>query len=307
MHVVDAERAAQVFDYRPLIESLREQHRLPPASLDDMYLTEGSNGILIRGAWQPGAAVGVKLATIFPANSDLPSVQAVYVLFDGSDGRPTAVIDGTWLTWFKTACDSGLGADYLAPAAASRLLMVGAGAMAPHLIEAHLSVRPEIQRVEIWNRTPERAAVLADSLDLGVVDVAAVTDLETAVRSADVVSVATMSPEPLIAGEWLGPGTHVDLVGAYTPAMREADDEVMIRADIYVDSRATTVAEIGELMDPIAEGVISEADVLGDLYQLAQGTVRARESDDAITVYKNGGGGHLDLMTAQFVMSRLQP
>ena len=305
MKLVDSATAAKVFDYRPLIESLREQHRLPPASLDDMYLTEGPDGILIRGAWQAGTALGVKLATIFPGNADLPSVQGVYVLFDGTTGSPTAIIDGTWLTWFKTACDSGLGADYLAPSSAARLLMVGAGAMAPHLIKAHLTVRPSIQRVEIWNRSPERAATLADSLDLGEVDVAAITDLETGVRSADVVSVATMASQPLIMGEWLTPGTHLDLVGAYTPAMREADDEALRRSDIYVDSRDTTVAEIGELIDPIATGVITEADVLGDLYDLAGGKVAGRESDDVITVYKNGGGGHLDLMTAQYVVEQI--
>lgn len=305
MKLVDSATAAKVFDYRPLIESLREQHRLPPASLDDMYLTEGPDGILIRGAWQAGTALGVKLATIFPGNADLPSVQGVYVLFDGTTGSPTAIIDGTWLTWFKTACDSGLGADYLAPSSAARLLMVGAGAMAPHLIKAHLTVRPSIQRVEIWNRSPERAATLADSLDLGEVDVAAITDLETGVRSADVVSVATMASQPLIMGEWLTPGTHLDLVGAYTPAMREADDEALRRSDIYVDSRDTTVAEIGELIDPIATGVITEADVLGDLYDLAGGKVAGRESDGVITVYKNGGGGHLDLMTAQYVVEQI--
>ena len=305
MHIVDSERAAEIFDYRPLIESLREQHRRPPASLDDLYLTEGADGILIRGAWQAGHALGVKLATIFPGNADLPSVQGVYALFDGNDGRPTAIIDGTWLTWFKTGCDSGLGADYLAPAEPARLVMVGAGAMAPHLIKAHLTVRPSIQRVEIWNRTPERAAALADALDLGEVDVASITDLETGVRSADVVSVATMATEPLVLGEWLTPGTHLDLVGAYTPAMRETDDAAIGASRLFVDSRDTTVHEIGELIDPIAAGVITETDVLGDLYQLSHGSVGGRGSDEEVTIFKNGGGGHLDLMTAQFVVGRL--
>ncbi len=305
MQVVDAAAAAEIFEYGPLIESLREQHRLPPAALDDLYLAEGGEGFLVRAAWQPGHALGVKMATIFPDNTELPSVHGIYALFDGTDGSPRAVIDGTWLTWFKTACDSGLGADHLAPGRPARLLMVGAGAMAPHLIAAHLTVRPSIQRVEIWNRTPERAAALADRLDLGRVEVQAINDLETGVRSADVISCATMALDPILQGAWLEPGTHVDLVGAYTPAMREADDEAMRKARIYVDSRDTTITEIGELIDPIAGGVITEADVIGDLYQLCQGTAAGRGSDDEVTLFKNGGGGHLDLMTAQFVMSRL--
>lgn len=305
--VIDADQAARIFEYRPLIESLRAQHQLPPASLDDLYLTDETEGILIRAAWQSGQALGVKLATIFPANTDLPSVHGVYVLFDGSNGKPIAVIDGTWLTWFKTSCDSALGADYLARSDIGRMLMVGAGAMAPHLIKAHLAVRPSITEVEIWNRSPGRANELAGALSsaLDGVSVTAVPDLEAAVGRADLISSATMTVDPLLKGDWLQPGTHVDLVGAYTPGMREADDVAMARTRVFVDSRDTTIGEIGELIDPIANGTITAADVLGDLYQLCQGSVAGRTSEDEVTLFKNGGGGHLDLMTAQFVMSRL--
>ncbi|MBT8249962.1 MAG: hypothetical protein KJN81_06835 [Acidimicrobiia bacterium] len=270
-------------------------------------MSDGGEGILIRAAWQSGQALGVKLATIFPGNTELPSVHGVYVLFDGSNGSPVAIIDGTWLTWFKTSCDSALAADYLARSDAGHMLMVGAGAMAPHLIKAHLSVRPSIKDVVIWNRTPERASELASALaaELDGVSVSAVTDLESAVGEADVISSATMTVDPLIYGDWLQPGTHLDLVGAYTPGMREADDVAIARTRVFVDSRDTTIGEIGELIDPIANGTITEADVLADLYQLCQGSLAGRTSDDEITLFKNGGGGHLDLMTAQFVMSQL--
>ena len=305
--MIDFEQCLSVLDYTRLVEYLRARHTEPPAAMTDAYQSPGDDrGLLIRPAWAPGNALGAKLATIMPANVDLPAVHALYVLFNEHDGTPAAVLDGLALTWFKTACDSALGSSLLARTDARSMVMVGAGAMAPHLICAHLAVRPSIEHVSIWNRTPSRAEELARRLDyeLVAVTVAAVDDLAGAVAGADLVSAATMSPEPIISGRWLSEGTHVDLVGAYLPEMREVDDEALTRSRIFVDHRATTEGDIGELSIPLESGTIERADIIGDLYQLCTESVEGRGSSSDITLFKNGGGGHLDLMVAQYILER---
>lgn len=306
--MIDFERCLSVLDYAKLVEHLRVQHTEPPAAMTDAYLSPGDDrGLLIRPAWAPGNALGAKLATIMPANVDIPAVHALYVLFNEHDGTPAAVLDGLALTWFKTACDSALGSSLLARTDVRSMLMVGAGAMAPHLISAHLAVRPSIERVSIWNRTPSRADELARRLDhdLGPVTVNAVHELAIAVAEADLVSAATMSLEPIIFGRWLSDGTHLDLVGAYLPQMREADDEALTRSRVFVDHRATTGGDIGELSIPLAQGTIDQTDIIGDLYQLCTASVQGRASSSDITLFKNGGGGHLDLMVARFILDRI--
>ena len=303
MRVVSHREALSLFEYRPLIDFFDDCHRADPALVKDMYLADqAGNGLLARVGLAPRTGLGIKLATIFPRNTDLPSVQTVYVVFDPLTGEERAVIVGNAITWFKTACDSALGSRRLARAGASSLLMVGAGAMAPHLIRAHLAACPSIERVMIWNRTFARAQALAARLTEPPAEAAA--DLRGAVESADIVSCATMTVEPLIRGAWLRPGAHLDLVGAYLPHMREADDEAAARSRIFVDSRPSAF-ETGEIKIPMETGVISETEVLGDHYQLASGAAAGRTSDDDITLFKNGGGGHLDLMAAQYLLTRL--
>lgn len=311
MKWITAERIGQLLSYPGLVAFLEESHRQSVDAMDDLLLSHGEPGrarqhFLIRAAWQGGLGAGAKLVTVFPDNDrrGLPSVQGVYLLFDAHDGGPAAALDGTELTYWKTAADSALGAKFLAREDAEVLLMVGAGAMAPHLIRAHRAVRPSLRSILIWNRTPERAARLAEKLAAEGLPASAVTDLETAVRAGAVISCATMATAPLVRGEWLRPGTHLDLVGAYTPEMREADDDAVQRAGIFVDSRQTAVRPIGELAIPLHAGLISEASILADHFQLSRGLHPGRESDDEITLFKNGGGGHLDLMTARFVLMR---
>lgn len=293
-------------DYTGLVDHLERAHREPAAGVADSYVeTPAGNGLLARTAMADGVVSGVKLATIHPANRDRPSVQAVFVLFDGATGSPTAIFDATALTWFKTACDSALGARFLCRGDAESMLMLGAGAMAPHLIAAHRAVRPSLRRVAIWNRTPARAEMLAGRLRNDGVEATAVADLDAALSVADLVCAATMTSGPLVRGERLRPGAHVDLVGAYLPDTREADDAAMRRGRLFVDSRETT-RTIGELAIPIASCAIDADAVVGDLYELCRGTVAGRQGDDEVTVFKNGGGGHLDLMTAQYVAARLR-
>jgi ornithine cyclodeaminase len=252
-------------------------------------------------AWRASAALGVKLVTVFPANAGTgrPSVQAVYVLFDGSTGDPLALLDGTELTYRKTAADSALGARYLVRNDANTLLMVGAGGLAPHLIAAHRAVRPSLDRVLVWNRTRSRAEAVATAAGAIVVD-----DLADAVAEADVISTATMAKEPLVLGRWLRPGTHLDLVGAFRPDHREVDDEAVVRAELFVDHREATLTEDGDLVIPLTAGLIQVEDVRGDLYELCRGEVAGRTDPDVITLFENGGGGHLDLMTAEFAWRR---
>ena len=305
MIVIDAETVDRFADWPGVVAALKAGHKRPKPQIGDVHFTDGGNGLLSRSAWISGLGSCVKAATIFPGNvtgpSGMPTVQGSLVLFDPGNGSTRAVIDGAAVTRWKTASDSALGSQFLSRAESRVLLMIGAGSMSEPLIRAHLSVRPGIERVALFNRTPGRAAAVAQRLaDIGR-PVELFGDLEAAVRAADIISVATMSTQPLVQGAWLKPGAHLDLVGAYTPQMREADNDAMRRSRIFVDFRDTTIGHIGELMIPIRDGVIAQSDVLGDLYDLVAGAP-GRQSDQDITLYKNGGGGHLDLMTAVAIL-----
>lgn len=301
MLVIAQDRIDAVLTWPALVDALDAGHRLGRGQTHDVLLEEGQDILLSRTAWKAGYGIGIKTVTGFfgnPARTPpLPSVQGVFVLFDHDDGRPLAVIDGAGITGWKTAADSALGSRYLSRPDARCLLMVGAGALARPLIQAHRSVRPAIEKVLCWNRTPARAEALAAELGAEGVAVEVAGDLASAVARADIVSTATRTEQPVIQGASLRPGTHLDLVGAFTASMREADDEALRRGRLFVDARETTVDHIGELTIPIARGVIGRDDVVADLYDLAAGFSWQRAPDD-ITIYKNGGGAHLDLMTA---------
>ena len=301
---IDAQTLRSTLSYASLVQHLRQAHRKPPPEVQRLLMQQpvdggDDNGFLIWPAWQPGSHLGVKLCTLFPQNQQAPTVQALYALFDGKDGSLQALIDGTEMTYWKTAADSALGADLLARQDVKSLLIVGAGAMAPHMVRAYKAIRPSLSRVVIWNRTPERARALLADLDGIAAQVA--PDLTVAVQNADIVCCVTSSAKALIQGVWLRPGTHVDLIGGYTPQMREADDDVMRRSRVYVDSRWFTVDHVGDLTQPIASGVMSREDVLGDLFDLCCERVPAHGHPSDITVFKSGGGAHLDLMTAQHI------
>ena len=311
MRIIDAAAVLALSPFDPLIAALAEAHCQGRPEVGRVLLSppagsgHGDEGFLVLPAWAPGRALGVKMASVFPRNlsgsEGLPTVQAAYQLFDGRNGSPLAVIDGTALTLRKTAADSGLGAKLLARRDAEVLLMIGAGALAPHLIAAHRSVRPSIRRVLLWNRSTSRRDRLLRELTAEGVPVEPAEDLETAVPQADVICAATMATAPLVRGAWLKAGAHLDLVGGFTPAMREADDEAVRRSSVFVDYRGSTVGEAGDLTQPMAAGILSEADIRGDLFDLCCGRHPGRESEAEITFYKNGGGGHLDLFTAEFL------
>jgi ornithine cyclodeaminase len=287
--------AEERLDWLALTDALAEGHRRPEARLEDVFLRRGEETILSRAAWIDGLGALVKTATIWPGNRDAPPVNGAVTLFSDADGTLEAVLDFHLVTKWKTAADSLLAARRLARPDAREVLIVGAGTVAASLREAYGAAFPEA-RFRIWNRTPARAEALA-ARHPGT-EVAA--DLAAAVAAADIVTVATMSSEPVIRGAWLRPGTHLDLIGAYRADMREADDAAIAAGRLFVDARATVLGHIGELRDPLARGVLSEADVIADYRQLD----RFERLGCEVTVFKNGGGAHLDLMTARHILER---
>ena len=312
MNIIDATQMQAVTSYPDLVEWLRESHLGTIDAMEDLLMTQpaaagGADTLLIRAAWQRGKQIGVKLITVFPANAggELPSIQAVYMLFDGENGKPLASLDGTELTYWKTAADSALGTRFLAREDARVLCMIGAGAQAPHLIRAHCSVRPSIERVTIWNRTHAKAEALAAASPVEGVAFDASTDIESACRGADIISTATAAEAPLVLGDWLRPGQHLDLVGGYKPEMREADTEAFERARVFVDARETTVGICGDLLEPVKEGRFSADRIEGDLFDLCRNGLPSPRAAGDITLFKNGGGGHLDLMTASYYVDRV--
>ena len=278
-----------------LLQALEEGHRRPRAEIADLFLYRGRDVLLDRAAWISGLGALVKVGTVFPGNAaaGLPTIDGIVALFDDATGQPKAFVDFQLVTKWKTAGDSLLAASRLARMDAREFLLVGAGTVARSMVAAYSSLFPGA-RFTVWNRSPAGAERMAG--EFAGMRVAA--DLEAAVRAADVICTATMSTTPLIKGDWLQPGQHLDLIGAYNPQMREVDDEAMARARVFVDAKATTLHHIGELMAPLASGAITEADVVADFYDLA---AFQRQPKD-ITICKNGGGAHLDLMTATYVL-----
>lgn len=309
MRFVGAEELRRACDLSVLIDALEAGHRSSRPEVADGLIGPSDARYLIRSAHDGQRLLGSKLITIVPDNPELhalPSVQAVIVLFDGKDGSPRAALDATELTYWKTAADSALGARFLARRDARTLLIAGAGGLAPWLVRGHAVVRPGIERVLVWNRTPARAEVLVERLQNEGVPAEISPDLKEAVQAADIVSTATMAREPILHGAWLKPGAHVDLVGGFSPDTREADNETLRRARLFVDCRESALEGVGDIVAPLRDGIISEHDILGDLFDLAGGMNSGRGTDDEITVYKNAGGAHLDLMVAAALLERLE-
>jgi len=308
MRFVPADEIRSLLSFPMLIDALEAAHRRPRIEVQDAALGSEKAQYFVRHAVDRGRYLASKLITSFPGNvgtGSLPAVQAVCVLFDGTNGQPLAVIDGTEITYWRTAADSALGAKILAPPDPATLLVVGAGAMSTRLVRAHRAARPSLRRVLVWNRTKERALQVAARLTEEGIESEVFDDLAAATRMADIVSTCTRSHEPLVLGANLKPGVHLDLVGGYTPSTREADDEAARRALIFVDRRESAFDGVGDILQPIASGAIRPADVLGDLYDLVGGVVAGRRSPSDITFFKNAGGAHLDLMTAELIVRRL--
>ncbi len=307
MRVVSASEVEATLEVEPLVEQLRQMFRAGATVPQRHHHTVPVPGsadatLLLMPAWQESHYIGVKLVTVFPDNAkqDLPSVMGTYALLSARSGEPLALIDGRMLTLRRTAAASALAAKYLARQDSARLLMVGTGALAPQLILAHSRVRP-IRDVVIWGRHRAKAEQLAHNLTGRRFRATAADDLETAVRGADIISCATLSREPLVKGEWLQPGQHLDLVGGFTPQMRETDDTAIERARVYVDTRAGAMKEAGDIVQPLQSGVLHENSIAGDLADLTQGRVPGRQFHNQITLFKSVGTAVEDLAAAILV------
>ena len=287
-------------DWLALCDAFEAGHKLPRAEIADTFLYRDPDTMLNRAAWIDGLGMAVKTATIFPGNPDrgAPMINGAVNLYDDAGGTLSALVDFHLVTKWKTAGDSLLAARRLARPDSRKILIVGAGTVGRSLWQAYGAAFPQAE-FTVWNRSPEGAARFAG--DCPGVTVA--EDLQAAVEQADIVTSATMSTEPLLKGGWLQPGQHIDLIGAYRPDMREADDTALQRARIFVDSCDTTLGHIGELRIPLETGAITRDDVVSDYYGLSAFT---RQSADEITLFKNGGGAHLDLMTSRYILERWQ-
>lgn len=311
MRVISAAEVQAALDFETLVGRLRDVFRrdvqAPLRQQYDIPISgEPDQSLLLMPAWQAGRYVGVKIVTVTPGNGPrgLPAVMGAYLLIDGRNGSPSALIDGPMLTLRRTAAASALASAYLSRPDSARLLMVGTGALAPHLVAAHAAVRP-IRDVLIWGRTPAKAQRLAKSIKLKSVRIEATEDLEGAVRGADIVSCATLSSEPLVQGAWLSDGQHLDLVGAFRPDMRETDAEVFRRARIFVDTREGALAEGGDLVQAIQAGALEPEDVAADLFELTRGERAGRRFYDQITLFKSTGSALEDLAAAQLTVERV--
>jgi ornithine cyclodeaminase len=262
--------------------------------------------LLLMPAWREAEATGVKIVTVYPKNRarGIATVSALYVLLDGATGHPRALLDGEALTLRRTGAASALASTYLSRADARTLLVVGTGRLAPCMAAAHCAARP-IERVLVWGRDPGHARTLAGRLAQEGLAAHPAPDLPAALREADIVTCATTAAEPIVRGADVRPGTHVDLVGGFTPAMREADDELVARARVFVDTFAGALAEAGDLVAPLRAGVIAREHVRAELADLAAGRHPGRTSAEEITLFKSVGTALADLAAAELAVSRL--
>jgi len=292
-------------DYRLLAEALRAAFRAgcvaPLRHVHDV--TGEGDRLLLMPAWRPGEDLGVKLVTVFPRNRGhgVATVSALYVLLDGATGHPRALIDGEALTLRRTAAASALASTFLARENSAVLLVIGTGALAPHMARAHCALRP-ISKLLLWGRHPARARALAAQLHGEGLPARALADLPEALAQADIVCCATTATEPVVRGELVRSGTHVDLVGGFTRDMRESDDALIARAEIFVDTYAGALQEAGDLVQPLASGVLARARVCAELAELVAGTHPGRRSADEITLFKSVGTALEDLCAARLVL-----
>jgi ornithine cyclodeaminase len=307
MKIIDTESTRRALPFDRLIPALREMFvagcEVPLRHTHALQAATDTSPqtVLIMPAWQHDRYLGIKTVTIFPGNAQrgLPGLFSTYVLYDARTGEPLAQIDGNEITSRRTAAASALAASYLAPAEARSLLVVGCGRVGSLVPEAYRAVRP-IERVMVWDRDETAASVLAARLRAQDIDAAVAPDLAKAAGDADIVSCATLATEPVVQGAWLREGSHLDLIGSFTPQMREADDACFAGARLFVDTQEA-LQKSGELLGPMSRGVFAAGDVVGTLADLARGAVQGRVDGDGRTVFKAVGTALEDLAAAMLV------
>ena len=308
MKVYDRENVASSLQYAILIEALRKAFSskitAPERAQHTIKNKNGSDAtLLLMPAWKIGEHIGIKIVSVFPENTtnNMNAVHANYFLMNANDGKPVAVMDGTELTLRRTACASALAADYLVNKNVDTLLMIGTGNLAPHMIKAHCVVR-NYSRILIWGRNEEKAERLALSLNIKDKEILAKNDLKEALNVADVISCATLTQKPLIMGDWIKPGQHLDLVGAFTPDMAEADSKAIAKSKVVVDTYEGALSESGELINALKEGRIKKEHILSDLRELVLEEKNIRKDSNDITLFKSVGTALEDLAAAELVI-----
>ena len=308
MKVYDRENVASSLQYGILIEALRKAFSSKITAPERVQHTiknnKGSDAtLLLMPAWKIGEHIGIKIVSVFPENTtnNMNAVHANYFLMNAKDGKPVAVMDGTELTLRRTACASALAADYLVNKNVDTLLMIGTGNLAPHMIKAHCVVR-NYSRILIWGRNEEKAERLALSLNIKDKEILAKNDLKEALNVADVISCATLTQKPLIMGDWIKPGQHLDLVGAFTPDMAEADSKAIAKSKVVVDTYEGALSESGELINALKEGRIKKEHILSDLRELVLEEKNIRKDSNDITLFKSVGTALEDLAAAELVI-----
>ncbi len=310
MLVLDADAILRLIPMARLVacieSAFRQQWLVPPRQFVELPGLPAGRLFLLMPAFAASGAGAVKLLSIFPDNPQkgLPTIQAAIVVFS-DQGAPVAVLDGTIVTRLRTGAASAVAARYLSRADSAHLALLGTGALAPYMALAHCAVRP-IQRISVWGRNPERAVATAAAIRTLIPGLAVepLESAEQAVAQADIVCCATRSPTPILAGRWLRPGTFVDLVGGFSPAQREADDEVVLRARLFVDTHAGAMAEAGDILEPLRRGLIARDRIEGELADLVCGRVPGRRDAEEITLFKSVGSAIEDLAAARLIVAQ---
>lgn len=312
MHQIDSNTIFNLLPYSGFIAYLRKAFSEESTVPERLHYTFGNglgdtpSTLLVMPAWQDGSYLGIKLATLSPYNSDIgiPTLQGTYLLFSAEKGTPLAVFDAKAITARRTAAKSAIASSFLARKDSETLLMVGTGTLSTELIQAHCSVLP-IKRVVIWEHTRGKGKKVIERLPQMEQEFEVVNNLSEAVPQADIISVATMSTDPLIKGEWLQPGQHLDMVGAYRTDMREADNEALKRSSLYIDHHDAW-GGTGDLSIPLEAGVITKDDAKATLFEMCRGEKEGRKDDEDITFFKSTGHALEDLSAALFVYKQLE-
>jgi len=303
---IPADWVHAALEWRALVDALREAFRAGTnAPLRASHpVTPAGDRLLLMPAWD-SASLGVKIVTVFPRNlaQGLASVSALFLLMDAATGHPLALIDGEALTKRRTAAASALASIYLSRPDSRRLLVVGAGGLAPYMAAAHCAVRP-IEKVLVWGRTGKHIEATVARLNSDGIAAQVCSDLAGGLATCDIVTCATTAREPIVLGRLVRPGTHVDLVGAFTAEMRESDDELVRRAEVFVDTYAGALKEAGDLVQPMNNGTIDREQVRAELAELVAGRHPGRRGAEEITVFKSVGTALEDLCAARLVYER---
>jgi len=305
MKIISPEEVHAALSYPALVDTLQDafskEFTMPPRTvfmLDDK--ADNTNAFALLPSWND-SIIGVKAFTYFPDNQG-PEYKSLYskiLLFDRAHGEPLALVDGTSVTFWRTAAISGLASRLLSRENSESLLVLGTGNLSTYIIRAQASVRP-LKRVMVWGRTPANAQKVVDqmSAELGDIEFSVVDNLEDACGQADIIVSATAAHEPLVMGDWVRPGTHTDFIGNHHATKRECDTALVVKSKVFADSYDNCFKEAGEVLVPISEGVMTKADVVGQLTEMCAGAVPLRESDSEITLFKSIGMALCDLVGA---------